>query len=229
MEGLVHESRVTELLQRSTTDRAILYFAFGLSDNSHFFNSDWCFELNLLSATVDARHFALIDRNRNDAVRYRALFMLDSIRNYFSNGEDRTAFLRGGSSFNLFRNVDSDSAMGCVLSHSLFHLRAEEVLSIAEGRDLEDYFDFYRMLSRYYVQRQAIVDAMEHLCESGLWFVLRETCTNGEQPIVVSFMMRHVADSDPEIIIAIEHTVFELPNEYNCDSYVDRYVVRFYH
>lgn len=245
MEGFVEESRVIEIFQRGSADRAILYFASGLSEVQacSYFNSDWCFELNISNTRVDARHFSLVDHfDAGSHVRYRALFLLECIRSQFSQGEGRStalALLLNGTDFDCFLKINH--SVQAALSNPLFHCRAEEVHRRADAlkgneNDIESCSKFRKCLRMAYAHMQNVADAMEGLSDSNRWFVLKEgypSDTSDERPIVVTFMVRHNSvDSDPEIIIAIEHTMVKVDEslvdqfacDYNCDSYVERYV-----
>lgn len=240
------ESAVAEFLQRSSADRAILYFAFGLSEiqTSHFFNDDWCSELNLSSSKVGANHFGLVDEFPSDDgcndVRYRALFMLDCIRSQFAQGDGRLAelaLLRRGEVFDLFKGCDSLTIS--ILRNPLFACPAMDIHRRAgkckgNKSDKQKCSDFHENLVDFYDLRDSIVVAIEALSDSDCWFIRREIYPSeaqDEKPIIISFMLRHATDNKPEIIIAIEHTIVEvnkivadaLARDYNCDSYVERY------
>ena len=238
-----NDSVVTDILEGgvASVDRAILYYAYGLSEvqSNNFFNNDRCFELNISSAMIDARHFGLVDlfpRGTDFNVRYRALFLLDCIRHRFSQGNGRSAklaLIRSGAGFNLLEDISP--SLGDVLRNPLFGCPAREVLDKAgacEGkeRDIQNCYDFHRTLARFYMQRKTIVSAMDGLRDLKDWFVHQESYGNEDQPIIVTLMVRHCAvDSDPEIIITIEHTIVEVEKsvadefarDFNCDSYVE--------
>jgi len=248
MERFVEEVRVIELLQREDPDRAILYYATGLSEIqiSNYFNKDWCFELNISNTRVDARHFSLVDQfNAGATVRYRALFLLDCIRNQFAQGNGRSAALAllvNGTDFDCFRNINR--FVDAALSNPLFHCRAEDVHRRADAlkgkeSDIQNCSKFHSCLRIAYRQIQSTGDEMEGLSDSNRWFVKKEEYsndTNDKRPIVVTFMVRHCnIESDPEIIVAVEHTIVKVDEslidqfacDYNCDSYVERYVRSF--
>lgn len=240
------ESRVLEILQSGAADRAILYFALGLSEtqSTSFFNSDWCFKLNVSSAKLDIRHFSLVDQfEAGSHVRYRALLLLDCICSQLSHGAGRSAalaLLRSGTDFDCFSCADK--SLGVALRNPFFHCCAEDVHNrtgalIASESELKNCSQLLRILRISYARMVNIADAMDGVRDSGLWFVKQESYPSDMDDgttINVSFMLRHTSiENDPEIIIAIEHTIVEvdksvadeLARELNCDSYVERYVL----
>jgi hypothetical protein len=212
----------------SIQSRAVAYYAVNLADPSiiQALDSPHFAVLHIARGVVDPHVFSLVDFIKHEPY-YRVLYLFASLRDQLmhkSPYETMKNAINGGG-LNLH---ESDSAKK-ILGDPLFKMDATMLHDMSDDNDETirvNSFDIRNRIIGFYTaceQKSNLRKSMARHVGDERWFGWEEQVFGSDATLRLVF--RHVAATEPEIIIMVEYTVssdmekelVELESQFNCD------------
>lgn len=223
-----------DLLQQNDANRAILYFATGLSVElqEEIASRDWCTQMNFDNTIIDAKTFTLVDWFRKTVPKYRAFFLWHSLCIQLLDEETLSRNLAHATTGKGFDTTECVTDASPLMKDRLFSHCSDDILDMLFDGSGRDYYNTFLVpLNAFYKQYENDIQVLSS-GDYADWLVLPQKSSE-KGGIKVTMALRHHLNvqDEPEIVILIDYMndyvdkemsqlVKEITLDYNCDSYI---------